>query len=173
MGIFLCCPAGGKERERQRFDHCYRAFALVFLLLLVGHSGAAGAQAADADTVAAVRAELARSVAAWNRGDIRGFMDSYWHSDRLRFASGNTVTRGWQATLERYLARYGDDRASMGELRFSGLEIDPLGEDAAVVFGHYHLERAGGVSEGLFTLVWRRIDGAWRIVADHTSTAAD
>ncbi len=125
----------------------------------------------DESAAAAIRSELTRSVAAWNAGDIRAFMASYWQDARLRFASGGSVTRGWQATLERYLARYGDDSRSMGKLRFSDLEIDPLSADAAVVFGRYHLARGGEASEGLFTLVWRRINGAWRIVADHTSSA--
>ncbi len=153
-----------------------KAMCVVNLVLVLAWASmtpvlAGNAKGDGTAAVAAIRSELARSVAAWNSGDIRGFMASYWQDERLRFASGGNVTRGWRATLERYLARYGSDRRSMGHLSFSDLEIDPLGRDAAVAFGRFHLDRGGETSEGLFTLVWRRIEGAWRIVADHTSSA--
>ena len=32
--------------------------------------------------------------AAWNRGDIDGFMLGYWNSENLVFVSGDSVTRG-------------------------------------------------------------------------------
>ena len=150
---------------------CVVNLTLVLASTLVTPVLAADLKSSEAAAVAAIRTELARSVSAWNAGDVRAFMTSYWQDERLRFASGGSVTRGWQATLDRYLERYGNNARSMGRLSFSGLEIDPLGGDAAVVFGRYHLDRDGETSEGLFTLIWRRIDGAWRIVADHTSSA--
>ncbi|GGO14308.1 hypothetical protein GCM10007972_21300 [Iodidimonas muriae] len=116
-------------------------------------------------------AEVMRSAEAWNKGDIRGFMHSYWNSDRLRFASGNTVTRGWDSTLQRYLAAYGETKDSMGELRFTDLETTVLSEEAGIVFGRFHLERKGGRSEGLFTLTMKRFGKDWRILSDHTSAA--
>lgn len=130
------------------------------------------AQAGDAgqDEAAAVTAVVLKSAADWNRGDLEAFMSSYWHSDDLRFASGNSVIRGHDATLARYRARYGDDRESMGHLSFGDLETTMLCEDAATVFGRYVLVRSDGTHEGLFTLLLRRVDGAWKIVADHTSS---
>lgn len=127
--------------------------------------------AGPAEDEAAIRAELAASAARWNAGDIEGFMDSYMRGEGLRFASGNSVRRGWQATLERYIATYGEDSDSMGALAFEDLEIDLLAGDAALVFGRYRLARAGGESDGLFTLLFRRIDGRWLIASDHTSSA--
>ncbi len=35
-----------------------------------------------------------------NSGDIEGFIRGYWNSEKLAFISGNTVSRGWQATLD-------------------------------------------------------------------------
>lgn len=121
---------------------------------------------------AAIEAVLTAQQAAWNRGDIDAFMEGYARSEGLRFASGGTVTRGWQSTLERYKARY-TNRAIMGELTFSGLEVDQVSADAAIVHGAWKLERAGEDPSGLFTLVLRKgDDGAWRIVSD-TTTSAD
>jgi ketosteroid isomerase-like protein len=105
---------------------------------------------------------------AWNRGDIEAFMTGYWKSGELRFASGGTVTKGWQATLDGYRERY-DDREKMGTLRFSGLDVSILSEDAALVFGRWKLERKDDAPGGLFTLLFRKIDDKWMIVHDHTS----
>jgi ketosteroid isomerase-like protein len=120
---------------------------------------------------AAIRAVLDAQVAAWNRGDVAAFMDGYWRSDALRFASGGTIARGWQTTLDRYRRSY-PDRAAMGTLTFSDLDIDVFAPDAAVVFGRWALARdaAHPPASGLFTLTFRRFDEGWRIVADHTSS---
>ena len=59
----------------------------------------------------------------------------------------------------------------MGRLRFDAIEILPLGEEAALARGAWRLVLSDGKEpHGLFTLLLRRLDGAWRIVYDHTST---
>ena len=107
---------------------------------------------------------------AWNSGDIDGFMQGYWVSPDLRFASGGTVTRGWQATRDRYHERY-SDRAIMGQLTFDQIEIVELADDAAIVHGAWALQREHDRPAGLFTLVFRQIDGNWKIVSDTTTSA--
>jgi ketosteroid isomerase-like protein len=119
---------------------------------------------------AEIREVLGRQVDAWNRGDIPGFMEAYETSERLRFASGGTVTHGWRPTLERYQRCY-PDRATMGTLAFTIHEVEPLGPDAAVVFGKWELTRAADRPWGLFTLVLKRTPDGWRIFSDHTSSA--
>src|SRR4051812_28178069 len=94
-----------------------------------------------ADSSAAITELLTAQSAAWNRGDIDGFMAGYLPSDDLRFASGGTVTRGWRATLEGYKAHY-PDRATMGTLSFTEIEITELAPDAAIAFGRWKLTRA-------------------------------
>ena len=120
---------------------------------------------------AAIRSLLATQDAAWNAGDIDGFMHGYWVSPELRFASGGTVTRGYRQTLDRYKARY-SDRALMGTLSFDELEVVPLASDAAVVHGRWLLTRESDAPSGLFTLVLRKIEGEWKIISD-TTTSAD
>lgn len=114
---------------------------------------------------------LAEQARAWNRGDIDGFMEGYAKIPSLRFASGGTVTYGWQETLNRYKKHY-PDRGTMGVLTFADLDTTILSPDAAIVFGHWHLQATKGNPGGLFTLLLRRTEVGWRIVADHTSAAA-
>jgi uncharacterized protein (TIGR02246 family) len=142
--------------------------AVVALVVALASPGAA--RGSPADVSAAARAVLDAQVEAWNRGDLEGFMGGYWRSPDLVFCSGATVTKGWDETLARYRKRYQSEGREMGRLRFDGVEVIPLGEDAALARGAWRLKTSDGKDpHGLFTLVLRRLDGAWRIVHDHTS----
>lgn len=131
-------------------------------------AGSAKIGAAHATADRDIRAVLDAQVAAWNRGDLAGFMQGYWHSPELTFYSGNGVTSGWQATLDRYKQRYQSPGNAMGKLDFSQLEIHPAG-DMAWVGGHWHLKMPDGSDRGgVFTLVFRKLPEGWKIVHDHT-----
>ncbi|MBS1769121.1 MAG: DUF4440 domain-containing protein [Acidobacteria bacterium] len=138
-------------------------FGTTIILLL---AGASFAQESKAET--AIRKVMDDQAAAWNKGDIEGYMEGYWVSEKLTFVSGDTVTRGWQATLDRYKKGY-DTREKMGTLTFSDLEITILSKDAAIVLGSWHLQRAKDAPHGKFTLVFRKLKEGWRITLDHTS----
>lgn len=129
------------------------------------------ARAADSADATAIRMVMTEQAAAWNRGDLDAFMKGYWQDEALRFASGGSVTHGWQATLDRYRQRYAD-RAAMGTLRFTDLEIEPLSADAALVFGHWSLAREADQPQGLFTLLFRKTAAGWVITRDHSSSAS-
>ncbi|MGH9871069.1 MAG: YybH family protein [Pyrinomonadaceae bacterium] len=120
--------------------------------------------------ITAVRAVLDAQVDAWNRGDIEGYMAGYWRSEETIFVSGDNLTRGWQTVLDHYKKSY-DSREKMGTLTFSDLEITPIGNDAAIALGRWHLQRAKDEPHGTFTLIFRKTRQGWRIVHDHTSSA--
>lgn len=112
---------------------------------------------------------LTTQTAAWNRGDVSGFMQGYWQSDSLVFIGKSGLTYGWQSTLDNYRRSY-PNAAAMGQLTFSNLRITPISPDAAHVVGRWQLARpAAGDLGGHFLLVFRRIAGRWVIVADHSS----
>lgn len=138
---------------------------LLFCLVL-----STGLRAAPSDNKA-ITDTLLNQAAAWNRGDIEAFMQTYVENDQLRFASTDKIVRGWKATLERYKQRY-PDKSAMGTLSFTELEITRLGSGAAIVFGRWQLVRANDTPHGLFTLTLIKSGKAWRILQDHTSSAA-
>lgn len=117
-----------------------------------------------------VRAVLQEQVNAWNQGSIPRFMEGYARTDSLRFASGGDVWYGWEETLARYEKSFADE-ASMGTLSFDGLKVDVLSPERALVFGRWRLNRTGDLPDagGLFTLLFEKRSGNWRIVYDHTS----
>jgi beta-aspartyl-peptidase (threonine type) len=118
----------------------------------------------------AIRAVLDAQVAAWNKGDLEGFMKGYWASPQLTFFSGGNRTQGWQATLERYRKRYQAEGQEMGKLTFSELQVELLGPDSAFVRGRWQLEQKKDRPGGLYTLIFKRFPEGWRIVHDHTSS---
>ena len=72
---------------------------------------------AAATAEAEIRAVMKAQVAAWNRGDIDGFMEGYARSDATEFVSGDKLTRGWQTVRDRYQKKY-ESREKMGTLAF-------------------------------------------------------
>ena len=106
--------------------------------------------------------------ANWNKGDIDGFMQSYWKSDSLVFVGKTAPAYGWQATIDHYKKAY-PDKAKMGRLSFHILQIKLLDNANAFVLGGWNLKRAKDAPGGYFTLWFRKINGAWKIVCDHTS----
>ncbi len=103
----------------------------------------------------------------WNQGDIEGFMASYEQSDSLLFIGSNGITRGWKNTLERYKKSY-PDKSAMGELKFTIVKTEQFAKDCIYVIGKWSLKKEKPAS-GYFTLIWRKIDGAWKITSDHSS----
>ena len=143
--------------------------AILLILVLIG-SGFAQTKSAKEKSVAAIRAVLDAQAAAWNRGDLEGYMDGYDRSPNTEFVGGDTINRGWQAVLDRYKKSY-NSREKMGVLTFSELEITVLSKDAAFVLGRWRLKRANDSPHGTFSLVFRKTKAGWRIVHDHSSSA--
>jgi len=120
-----------------------------------------------------VRQVLMDQAAAWNRKDLEGFMAGYWNDERMSFATDDKITLGWQATLDRYRKRYQGEGKAMGELTFSDIDVSPYEKEWATARGRWRVDFPDNKSSsGLFILIFRKINGAWRIVHDHTTADA-
>ena len=117
----------------------------------------------------AVRAVLVAQQDAWNRGDLDGYMAGYTRSPDLVFTSGGKIRRGWQETYDKYRAKYGADRATMGRLGFELVAVQPLGADGVIVLGRWRLVDTPVAGAGVFSVALARTAGGWRVVHDHTS----
>ncbi len=105
---------------------------------------------------------------AWNKGDLDAFMVGYWENDSLMYIGSGGITYGYQQTLNRYKKKY-SDTVLMGKLDFTILKVQYLSPEYYFVTGKFHLKRSVGDAAGQFTLLFRKINGQWRIVADHSS----
>lgn len=111
---------------------------------------------------------LTTQQAAWNRGDIEDFMQGYWKSDSLLFVGKSAPTHGWQATFDNYKKGY-PDKAAMGTLTFDIMKVKLLDATNAFILGGWKLKREKDTPGGYFTLWFRKINGEWKIVVDHSS----
>lgn len=140
------------------------------VLILSLLSAFALADTGENEKSTAVRAVLDAQVAAWNRGDLEGFMAGYWRSPDLEFYSGDKVTLGWDATLARYKKSYQSEGKEMGKLDFSELVVHTSESNVVWVSGRWHLRmKDGNEKGGLFTLIFHKMPEGWKIIHDHTS----
>jgi beta-aspartyl-peptidase (threonine type) len=135
-----------------------------------GRPASSGGPAAH-DLRSEIQAVLDAQVAAWNRGDLEGFMGGYWKSSEFVYISNAKVFRGWQSVLDRYHETFRSGEVQMGVLTLEQTEIEDLGADSALVFGTYRVDPPDGKKRGgLYTLVLRKLPEGWRTVYDRTSS---
>lgn len=139
-----------------------------FFILIAVFSCLAGNALSQSHDEQAIRHLLNKQTIAWNHGDIEGFMNGYWKSDSLMFIGKSGVTYGWNNTLNNYKKGYPDTTA-MGQLAFDILVVKRLSPEYFQVVGKWILKRTIGDLSGHYTLLMRKIHGAWVIVADHSS----
>lgn len=123
---------------------------------------------AQAKDEIAVRKVLEIQARQWNEGNLEAYMDTYWKNDSLLFIGQRGANYGWQTTLENYQKSY-PDTAAMGKLQFELLQVKRLSVMYFFVVGKWHLTRSMGDLSGAFTLLLKKINNRWVIVADHSS----
>ncbi|HWS88929.1 MAG TPA: DUF4440 domain-containing protein [Pyrinomonadaceae bacterium] len=153
----------------RKYLFTFASLLLLAAVVAVGYQKNVPKSPEEDKNIAAVRAVIEAQAAAWNRGDVAGYMEGYAKEEATTFVSGDTLTRGWQTVHDRYAARY-DTREKMGTLAFSELEFRPLSEFYIMATGRWRLARAADTPHGRFTLIFRRTNAGWRIVHDHTSS---
>jgi hypothetical protein len=139
-----------------------KLLSLVFAMFI---SVIVSAQSGDE---AAIRKILVEQTESWNRGNIEEFMKGYWKSDSLMFIGSKGITYGFQNTLNNYRKNY-DSPDKMGTLNFKLLKVQRLSADYYFVVGKWDLTRKAGNVGGHYDLIFRKIQGTWVIISDHSS----
>jgi hypothetical protein len=118
--------------------------------------------------VKAIHKVLKKQRIAWSNNDLETFMEGYWKSDSLKFYGANGLVNGWYNTLERYEKAYPTEDHT-GKLSYKINDITKISEGAYYVLGEYHLKRNVGNADGIFMLVFKNINGEWKIIVDTSS----
>lgn len=121
----------------------------------------------DAVDIQQIKKVLNDQATAWTEGNLEKFMEGYWKSDSLMFVGSRGITYGWDKTLANYKKGY-PDKAHTGKLDFEIHHVQKVGEGCYFVIGKFMLTREVGDTSGFFTLLWKKIDGEWKVVVDHT-----
>lgn len=118
-----------------------------------------------------IKAMLARSAAAWNRGDLAGFMNDYARDSLTSYVTGGHVQYGWQPLYDRYQAAYFAPGKSRDSLTFEDVRVRPLTTELALCTARFALHRGAQlIASGPFTLILAKRDDRWLIIHDHTSS---
>ncbi|MEW4923785.1 nuclear transport factor 2 family protein [Algibacter sp. 2305UL17-15] len=123
------------------------------------------AQTSESDDIKAIHKVLKKQRIAWSENDIEKYMEGYWKSDSLAFYGNKGVTYGWENTLDHYLTYY-PTAAYTGKLSFKINAITKISTDSYYVLGEFHIKRDIGNADGIFMLVFKKINGQWKIIAD-------
>ena len=122
----------------------------------------------DLNEINTIKKILSSQQECWNNGDIDGFMQGYWNSEKLVFTSLNhKPAYGWKNTLERYKNSY-PTKSSMGELKFEILNLKLISKTTATLKGKWELIRQKDHPNGLFWLDIEKFDNNWLITKDST-----
>ena len=105
---------------------------------------------------------------AWNKGDLERFMMGYWQNEALVFVGRSGPTYGYVNTLDSYRKGY-PDKETMEELHFDILHQQQWDNNTVQVIGKFTLIRSKDRPTGFFTLLFRKIEGQWKVVSDHSS----
>lgn len=135
---------------------------LLLLFLITTLNVISQTEAADKEAILSV---LKAQEKAWNQFDLEGYMQGYWKSDSLKFYGSKGLTKGWEKTLENYKKGY-PSKEYTGTLKFTVDAITKIEENSYHVMGQYHLVRNVGNANGVFLIIFKKIEGEWRIVAD-------
>ncbi len=144
-----------------------RAIILMLTLLLLSCFSEDTSQNSEIEKQA-IKSVMKMQEQAWSDGDIDAFMEGYWKSDSLVFIGRNGPTYGWNTTKENYKKGY-PDKDAMGQLTFDVISLEPLCDDIYTMLGKYTLIREQDTPTGFFTLLWKKVNGNWVIISDHTS----
>ncbi|MGZ3902380.1 MAG: YybH family protein [Bacteroidia bacterium] len=137
------------------------------LILLIACFACSILSAQNSDAVE-IEKVMSMQEQAWNEGNAEKFMQGYWNSDSLTFVGKKGVTLGWKQTLANYKKNY-PDKETMGKLVFTIIKKERLGPENYLVIGKWHLTRSKDEVGGHFSLTWKKINGQWLIISDHTS----
>jgi hypothetical protein len=143
-----------------------KKYLLIICTLILSQTGFT--QTTEQEDKEAILAVLKAQRLAWSDHNIEEFMEGYWKSDSLKFYGSNGVTYGWDNTLERYKQAYPTPDHT-GILSFKINAISKITDEAYYVMGEYHLKRTVGNATGIFMIIFKRIEGQWKIIADTSS----
>jgi uncharacterized protein (TIGR02246 family) len=143
---------------------------ILFWLALAATAGCQPRLVETGDPLAEIRALLTHSAAAWNAGDLDGFVSDYAVDSLTAFVADGRPQYGYDWIRNHYAPTFAVG-AQRDSLRFDDIAARLLGTAHALATARFVLFRGDSVTaSGPFTLVLTRTDGRWLIIHDHTSS---
>ena len=145
----------------------FKTFSIAFVFLIITSANSYSQTLKEKDSLKILNV-LEQQRIAWNDNNIDEFMKGYLKSDKLVFSGSNGPVFGWNFVKDRYLKTY-STKELMGDLSFEINNLFSLSRKVAILLGKFNLLRKNEKLSGYFTLIFKKINGNWYIVSDHTS----
>ena len=117
-----------------------------------------------------ITAQLDRSAAAWNRGDLEAFLSDYAAESTTTFVQAGRARKGIDFIRGVYEPRFSGE-VRRDSLHFEAVETRLLSPTLGLVTARFILQRGAEVTaSGPFTLVMERRPEGWKILHDHSSS---
>ena len=121
------------------------------------------------DALAQVQAALDAQVTAWNSGALEKSASVYYDSPEMLWVNRTGIRKGTDS-LQRSFRRPQTDRSRPGTYSYEPLQILQLSPNCVYFVIRWKMEQNGRNSmTGVTSLVWKRINKKWVIVAEHAS----
>ena len=144
-----------------------KTFSISFVFLFILSASSYSQNLKEKDSLKIINV-LEMQRIAWNDNNINKFMQGYLKSDKLVFSGSNGPVFGWNFVKDRYLKTY-STKELMGDLSFEINNLFSLTRKVVILLGKFNLQRKNEKLSGYFTLIFKKINGNWYIVSDHTS----
>ena len=148
--------------------HIKTFLCIFFLSTIIFGSTKSYSQISAGNETNALQNILHMQQSAWNNGNLDSFMLFYWNSPELRFVSKKGVNKGWQQVYDNYKKSYAG-KSQMGILNFDIKSVELIDRKNALIIGSWEVKNDTGTHAGYFSLWFKKMNGNWVIVVDHTS----
>lgn len=123
----------------------------------------------ETTAVKEVMKALNGQVEAWNQGNLEQAMTFYWESPEMRWISKAGIDKGYAPVLEMFRKDF-SDRSKMGVYTYDPLFIEEVSPEAVYYVFRWKIELNGKrLMGGVSSQLWKKIDEAWVITAEHAS----
>jgi L-asparaginase / beta-aspartyl-peptidase len=114
---------------------------------------------------------LLKMLDRWNAHDIEGYMEVFWKSPELFVIVDSEQFNGWQQLHDSYVNGYSASTA-MGFVEPTRIQVRLLKPDLALALTWWTINFPSSHQKvvGNTTMNLQKFDGAWKIVASHSST---
>jgi ketosteroid isomerase-like protein len=110
-----------------------------------------------------VKTMLDNRTDAWNNRDLARYMADFRKFDALRVSVDGERKEGWDAVRDFYVSKFG---RRMGTLSLSNLDINMVGDSAAIASADWTLVREDTIANGRMNMVLKKINSAWKITTE-------
>jgi ketosteroid isomerase-like protein len=140
-----------------------KCLTIVLLFMLA----AAAAAQSRSDAASQIKAELDKTAAGWNAGDMSKYLAAYVPEATEMTADG---PKGGVEVIEQTMKDgFWKTGRPLQTLRYENVVVRMLGKNNALVTGQYVLSGGGKPDrKGWFTTVWAKAGKNWRMIHDHS-----